>query len=179
MPVTVTGTGRTAYIEGVISKYDSPGLIMQLGYSLATILLKNAPIATGAAASAISEVGEPERIMNGWAITVGNKSKTGLPQDSAPTGTLRAFFDYLEGTGRVRRYTDWWGLSRENKTLLEQGRRAGMFGGRGADYANYIWVQNYGNAKAGITGTHFIERSLAEFRKEASRIIGDYRATKP
>jgi hypothetical protein len=152
---------------------------MQLGYSLATILLNNAPVASGAAAAAISEVGEPERTLDGWAITVGNKSKTGLPEDSAPSGTLRAFFDYLEGTGRVWRYTDWWGLSRENKTLLEQGRRAGLFGGKGANYANYIWVQNYGNAKAGIAGTHFIERSLAEFRKEASSIIREYIATKP
>lgn len=179
MPATVTGTDRIERLKGLFVDIDSPGLIMQLGYALATILARNAPSASGAAAYAISSVGEPERITGGWAIGVGDKSKTGMPNDPAPRGTLRAFFDYLEGTGRVWRYTDWWGLSRENKTLLEQGRRAGMFGGRGADYANYIWAQNYGNATAGITGTHFIERSLTEFRKEAQRIIEEYRATKP
>jgi hypothetical protein len=110
---------------------------------------------------------------------VGDASKTGKPEDQAPTGTLRAFFDYLQSTGWKGRYTDWWGLSPENKEKLETERRGGKFGGLGPNYANYIWVQNYGNAKAGIKRKEFIEKSLEEFRKEAKRIIGDYIATKP
>ncbi len=49
-----------------------------------------------------------------------------------------------------------------------------MFGGRGSDYANYMWAQNYGNAKAKVTGTYFIEKSIAEFRQAAPSIIRDY-----
>ncbi len=47
-------------------------------------------------------------------------------------------------------------------------------GGRGPDYAKYMWVQNYGNAKAKVTGTHFIEKSAAEFKQSAPGIIRGY-----
>ena len=155
-------------------KFNSPGLAMQLGYSLATALLENAPVDTGATASAVSRVTDPERTATGWSIGVGDKTKTGDESTPAPRGTLRAFYNYLEGTGRDFRYSNWRGLSKDNKTLLAQGRRAGLFGGRGIDYANYMWIQNSGNAEAGITGTHFLEHALEQWRGQASQIIQDY-----
>lgn len=147
---------------------------MQIGYSLATALIEAAPVDTGATVNALSYVSEPSRTATGWEIGVGDKSKTGDESTPAPRGTLREFYDYLEGTGRVWRYTDWWGLSRANKRLLAEGRRAGLWGGRGVDYANYMWVQNAGNSKAGIVGTHFLERALDQWRGQASQIIQDY-----
>ena len=51
-----------------------------------------------------------------------------------------------------------------------------MFGGRGADYANYMWIQNYGNRRARITGTHFIERSTQQWRSTVPDTIRAYLA---
>jgi len=173
-------TGSLAgFIQSIEVKFNSPGLVMQLGYSLANSLLKNTPIDTGAAERALTYVGEPERTSTGWSIGVGDKSRTGDKDDPAPSGTLRDFFTYLKQSGVKVRPSNWWGLPGELKQKLAAERRAGKFGGRGEGYANYIWVQNYGNAKAGITATHFIEKSLDEFRANSDRIIGDYLAEAP
>ncbi len=62
-------------------------------------------------------------------------------------------------------------MSNANKRLLAQGRRAGMFGGRGIDYANYMWIQNKGNSKARISAHGFIESGIMTWRAEVLDII--------
>ncbi len=160
----------------LISKLESPELITTLGNLLAQRLSGAAPVSSGATQRALSVVGQPQKTETGWKIGVGSGRDTGQPEDASPHGTLRAFYDYLESTGvRVRR-TAWSGLSRDNKLRLEQERRAGRFGGKGPTYANYLWVQNFGNPVARIGGTHFLERAVEDFREEAGEVIRQYLA---
>ena len=109
------------------TKLQSPDLVTHLGIALAEDLVNNAPMDTGATRVALAKISEPGRTTTGWSIGVGDKSKTGDESTPSPKHTLEAFYDYLEGTGRDFRYSNWWGLSRDNKTLLAQGRRAGLF----------------------------------------------------
>jgi hypothetical protein len=139
---------------------------------------------SGATVRALSVVGEPYRWSNqygtGWKVVVGDAEALGNKSDSAPRGTLRAFYDYLEGnlesTGRVIPYTPWAQIPNYYKGLLEQGRRAGMFGGRGPNYANYAWIQDAGNAKADITATHFIEEGKKLFESRTSGYLREWRS---
>lgn len=164
------------------AKLQSPDLITHLGLGLAENLVNEAPMDTGATKLALGKISEPNKTAIGWQIGVGDKTKTGDESTPAPRGTLEAFYKYLgvddeeSNIGRVWRITNWWGMSRANKDLLAQGRRAGLWGGRGIDYANYMWVQNSGNSEAGITSTHFLERALEQWRGQASQIIQDYLA---
>ena len=154
MPVTVSIP--VPKLNRLLDKLESPELIQRLGADLAQRLSDNSPHASGATSRAWLHLGKPERIPNGWAIGVGSGDAFGDRNQSAPSGTLRAFFDYLDNAGiEFNGYTDWWGLSKDNKTLLEQRRRAGKFGGRDADYAPYMWVQDAGNAKAGVRAKRF------------------------
>jgi hypothetical protein len=89
---------------------------------------------------------------------------------SAPRGTLREFFeDNKEATAPVWRY-----IPGRYKEKLEAMRRAGMYGGRGPDYANYVWAQEKGNAKALIAGRHFIENGTNRWRARRGQIIDDW-----
>ncbi len=172
MPITVSGIRK---ITAVLDRLESSKLIERLGADFAQRLSDNAPVVSGATQRALSVVGEPERIPGGWRIGVGDGQAVGSKDTPAPRGTLRAFFDYLENAGiDFRGYTYWRGLSREDKTLLEQGGRAGMFGGRGQDYANYMWVQNYGNARARVTAQHFLEHGIAQWRSHVPDIVRSY-----
>ena len=174
MPATVTMSSLPK-LNRLLDKLESSELIEKLGADLAQRLADNSPVASGATARAWRHLGTPQRIPGGWSIGVGSGDAFGSKDEPAPRGTLRAFYDYLDNAGiDFNGYTDWWGLSRENKSLLEQGRRAGKFGGRGQDYANYMWVQNYGNAKAKVTGTHFIEKSIQQWRSEVPDIVRSY-----
>lgn len=184
MSVTFSGDRARQIIQGIRQKMESPDLIVELGNSMAANLVGsfNASGLTsqsGATVRALSKVGEPERTANGWRIGVGDGEAAGKEGQPAPRGTLRAFYDYIEGglegyagaTGRVHKYTDWWGMSSANKRLLEQGRRAGLFGGRGPDYANYLWVQDKGNARARITAKPFIDIGVGMWRESAPDIV--------
>jgi len=179
MPVTSNLSGLNRFIDDIKLRFDDPGLVRVLGQELSKDLTSafsesGLQSRSGATIQALSTIGEPEKVGRGWRITVGDKSALGSPDDPAPRGTLRRFYDYLEGTGRVHAFTKWSGMSRSNKELLQEMRRAGLMGGRGPRYANYMWVQNYGSATAEISGRHFIERGQERFRSRASGIINDW-----
>lgn len=176
MPVVINDQRLTQVITGIQQKLESPDLIVALAKSMSGHLVdafgtSGLQSDSGATVSALSKIGEPEKTATGWAIGVGDGDAVGSENTPAPRGTLRAFYNYLAESGRVWRYTDWWGMSRANKRLLANARRAGLFGGRGADYANYMWVQNAGNAKAGVRAHHFIEAGLQAWRQDAPDII--------
>jgi hypothetical protein len=183
MPVTVTGESLTQFISGLKRQFNSPDLIQELGQALSDNLVEAFTASglnsrSGATVEALSVVGEPQRTGTGWNIGVGNKEALGNENESAPRNTLREFYDSIGGgTGQVRKYANWQGLSDSNKALLEQGRRAGLFGGRGPKYANYMWIQNKGNPKAIITGRHFIEQGVASFQSQAPNIINEWWAS--
>jgi hypothetical protein len=172
MPVTVTVP--VTNLTRVLDKLESPELIERLGASLSKQLADNSPVASGANKRAWQHIGTPTKIVGGWRIGVGDGEALGSPDDPAPRGTLRAFFDYLESQGAKPAYTDWRNMQPAHQDKLEELRRGGLFGGRGADYANYAWIQNAGNMKARVTATHFIDRSLAEWRSEVPAIVRSY-----
>lgn len=129
-------------------------------------------------AAALGHVGKPERTATGWAIGVGDPKKLGKKDTPAPRGTLRDFFQYLADSGMDYRITDWWGLPPEHKQLLATMRRGGKFGGQGAESAPYMWVQNYGNAKARVPARYFIEESIADWRTDVPDIVRAFSAKK-
>lgn len=174
MPITVQQQGIDRFLIQMDRKLNSPDLAIQLAQDLSSKLVASAPVETGATKAALSKIGEPQRTATGWTIGVGDKEQTGSEGESAPRGTLRAFFDYLAASGLPVRPSNWWGLSSDNKALLLQGRRTGKFGGRGAMYANYMWIQNRGNAIAGIRGTMFIDRAILEWRANVPNVIRGY-----
>jgi len=179
MPVTFNSANLSQFIDGIKLRFDSPELVTRLGQELAKDLgqafsASGLQSRSGAGLAALTTVGEPTRNGRGWQISVGDKSALGSKNDPAPKGTLAQFYTYLEGTGRVRKYTKWAQMSKSNQELLEKMRRAGLMGGRGPKYANYMWIQNYGNATAQITGRHFIENGLTAFRARSRGIINDW-----
>ena len=178
MPVSVQMAGANQVLERLKQKLSSPELVEQLGTSLATQLSAVAPRETGATAAALGTVGTPTQTGAGWSIGVGDKEKVGNRNEPAPSGTLRDFYEYLKNTGNGVKPTDWWGLAPDLKELLASERRTGRFGGRGAGYANYMWVQNYGNAKARIRGTYFLQEAIKAWRAQVSEIVRAYFATK-
>ena len=178
MLISVQSQGIEKFLIRLEQKLNSPDLIVALGTDLATSLVAEAQFnrPTGATAAALSVVSAPDRTSTGWSIGVGDKSKTGDRNEPAPTGTLRDFFTYLERTGVSIRPTNWWGLPRDLKEQLAVERRGGKFGGRGGGYANYMWVQNYGNSKAGIVGTGFLERGVQRWTERANETVRRYLA---
>lgn len=175
MPVTVTGQGFNTFIEGIRRKLDSPDLIQQLGNSLAQALKEGFQSSglqsrSGATVAALSFVGEPERVGNGWRIGVGNADEAGHPEDPAPSGTLRQFFQ----DNPVLRPTPWRRIPPDYKEQLEVMRRAGMYGGRGPSYANYLWVQNYGSSGAEIEGRNYIDPAIDQWRQQVPEMIQEY-----
>lgn len=179
MPVTINNQRLTQIIEGIKQKIESPDMIVALGQSLSRHLVESFSESglnseSGATVRALSKVGEPERTSDGWRIGVGDGEAAGSENTPTPRGTLRAFYDYLAQSGRVWRYTDWWGMSRANKRLLADARRVGLFGGRGMDYANYMWVQNNGNGVAKVKAHHFIESGIQAWRSEVPDIVNQH-----
>ena len=186
MPVTISGQGLNQIVNNLHRLADDPELALQLGKALSECLVDafqstNSSV-SGATVRALSKVSPPEKTGSGWKISVGDGDAVGLESQSAPRGTLRAFYKFVEGgpersrgaTGTIKKYSNWQGMSSANKRLLEQGRRAGMFGGRGPNYANYMWIQNTGNLKAGITGRGFIAKGTTQWRADVPRIVERY-----
>lgn len=170
MPVTSSGNIRQ-HVQGVVRSLDSPELIESLGQLLAEELGARAPVASGAARDALTVVWPAEKTSTGWAIGVGDASLTGKPSDPTPRGTLREFFNDNPGV----RPSAWKYLSYLNKMRLETARRAeGKYGGRGARYANYIWVQEFGNNRAGVVARPFMAEAEEAWRSKAQTMVGDY-----
>jgi len=174
MPVTVNERGLDTFIEGIRQRVESPDMIVALGNSLSNHLVESLESSgltsrSGATVRALSFVGKPERTSSGWRIGVGDKSATGLPSDSAPRGTLRAFFDDHKDI----KPSKWRYMKQSTKDILEGMRRAGMYGGRGQNYANYMWVQDKGDMsdKVRIPARGFVNTGLTAFRSEAPNII--------
>jgi len=187
MPIRVSGMDFRRQTEEIVQQMDSPELVEQLGQALSEELVKAFTTSglksqSGATVRALSVVGRPERWANqyggGWRITVGDDDALGDKRDKPMKGTLASFYSYLEGQleseGPVIPYTPWKPIPDKYKRLLEQGRRAGMFGGKGPNYANYMWTQNYGSTKADIVGRHFIEAGVQNFRVRAGDIVDDF-----
>jgi len=172
MPVTFRRAGLDTFIEGIKRKIESPDLIVELGNSLSQNLVaavgsSGLSSKSGSIVKALSKVGEPERTPTGWRIGVGDAKATGLPSDPAPRGTLRAFFTDNPGV----RPSPWRGIPPNYQDVLERMRRAGMYGGRGADYANYMWVQDKGNTKAHISPRGFINTGFTTWKAQVPGII--------
>lgn len=181
MPVTVTGNRFDTFIQEIEQKLNSPDLIQQLGESLAEslkqgFLSSGLQSQSGATVAALTFVGEPEQTGNGWRIGVGNAEEAGHPEDPAPTGTLRAFFNDFQRAfpGSNLRPTEWRRIPPDFKTLLEAERRAGMYGGRGPMYANYLWAQNYGSGAAHIAPHGYIDPALESWRQQVPDMIREY-----
>ena len=188
MPIRVSGMDFRRQTEEIVQQMDSPELVEQLGQALSEELVKAFTTSglksqSGATVKALSVVGEPKRWANqyggGWRITVGDDDALGDKRDKPPSGTLAAFYSYLEGGigggDRVIPYTPWKQIPKKFKDELERARRmASLFGGRGPNYANYMWTQNYGSTKADIVGRHFIEAGVQNFRVRAGDIVDDF-----
>jgi len=175
MPVTVNGAGLDQWIAGIKGRFESPELIQQLGQSLAddlglAFMASGLTSRSGAGFKAITTVNEPEKTANGWKIGVGDRKALGDENQTAPRGTLRAFFE----DNPTIRPSPWRGIPQSYKEKLEAMRRAGMYGGRGPDYANYMWVQNRGSGEAHIAGRHFIETGLNRWRGRVPDIINQW-----
>lgn len=175
MPVTTSGTSLTQWIDGLRGKFNSPDLVQSLGNALAEDLVQafqesGLQSQSGATVRALSYVGEPERSGNAWRIGVGDKDALGNEYDPAPRGTLRQFFNDNPGL----KPTPWRAIPPAYKQQLELMRRAGMYGGRGPNYANYMWVQNAGNSAAGISGHGFIEMGLSTWRGQVPDLINEW-----
>jgi hypothetical protein len=178
MPVTVTLTNPLERLQQKLDRLNSsPELIEKLGADLSKRLSDNSPVDTGATARAFKHIGQPTKIVNGWKIGMGSGEAFGSEDEPAPCGTLRAFYSYLESQGVEVRYTDWRNMEPAHQDRLAQARRKGLYGGRGVDYANYMWIQNAGNSRAHIRPLHFIEKSITEFRSSVGDIIREYFTT--
>jgi len=175
MSVTVSGDNLDQFLEGLESRFNSPEVAMLLAQDLSEKLVESFSSSgldsrSGATVRALSYVAEPERTGNGWILGVGDRDALGEEDQSAPRGTLRSFFsDHPE-----IRPSPWAYIPQSYKDVLESMRRAGMYGGRGPDYANYMWVQNAGNAEAGISGKHFIESALSSWESGSDDIVNDW-----
>lgn len=175
MPVTVSGTSLDQYISNLEAKFNSPDLIEAMAESLAGHLQESFQASglqsrSGAGLSALTYVGEPERTGQGWSMGVGDRDALGGENDPAPRGVLRQFFSDNPSITPSK----WRRIPRSYKEQLEAMRRAGMYGGRGPNYANYMWIQNSGNATAEIGGRHFIESAVSEWKTQVPDIINDW-----
>jgi len=174
MPVTITGNGRD-FIIRLQRKLESPDLIQQLGETLADSLQQGFDASglksdSGATKNALSKVGQPQRTGSGWSIGVGDARRLGEPNETAPHGTLREFFrDFPEAFAPAWKY-----IPQAYQEKLAQMRRAGMYGGRGPDYAHYAWAQERGSARAFIPQRAFIEYGRGMFAARATRIVEAY-----
>ncbi len=172
---TTSGDSLDQAILNLKGKLNSPDLVTQMGQSLSE-QLKESFTASGlisrssATLEALSYVGEPQRISNGWTIGVGNRDDLGAEDEPAPRGVLREFFN----DNPELRPSPWRGIPESYQEKLASLRRAGMYGGRGPTYANYMWVQDKGSAEAYISGRHFIESGLAMWRSIAPDIISSW-----
>ncbi len=166
------------FVQNLESRIVTPELVQELGNRLAEKLVDGFNSSglvsrSGATVAALSSVGEPVQRGNGWSIGVMDASAAGHPEDEAPRGTLRDFF-----TDMRRAYpqdnlrpSPWKDIPQTYKDFLEAERRSGMYGGRGPDYANYLWVQDEGNARIYIPSHPYIARSVDEWKAEAPDII--------
>ena len=173
MPVTITRSGYDIALR-LKQKIESPDLILELGQALSddiglSFVASGLRSKTGSALDAITDVGTPQRSGAGWSIGVGNAGRTGRPGGSAPRGVLEEF---LRDNDLGPRY--WKYIPKLYKDKLEMMRRAGMYGGRGPDYANYVWAQERGNGRALIPARGFIEAGLGRWMSRASGIVGGY-----
>lgn len=173
--ITVSGDSLDQAILDLRGRLNSPDLVTQIGRGLSDQLKESFTDSglisrSGATLRALSFVGEPQRIGNAWTIGVGSREDLGEENQPAPTGTLRAFF----GDNPELYPTPWKGIPQSYQEKLAQLRRTGLYGGRGATYANYMWVQNAGAPSAYITGRHFIESALAQWRSDVPNIISEW-----
>ncbi len=174
MPIAITGGRFEQFISGIEAKLDSSDLIVELGNRLSEQLRLGFSASgltprSGASIRALEYVGQPERITNGWRIGVGNADALGDESQPAPRGVLRAFF-----SDNKLKPTPWRGIPPDYKVKLEAMRRAGMYGGRGQNYANYLWVQNRGNMGVYISARNFIGPAIERWREDARYLIEEY-----
>lgn len=174
MPLTITGERLDQRIEILERKLNSPDLILALGSDLASALgdayeSSGLRVVSGAGIRALTYIGEPERSGNGWTIGVGDRGALGDEGDPAPRGVLRQF---QEDNGL--RPSPWKYMLQSYKDKLETMRRSGMYGGRGPLYANYMWVQDQGNATAYITGRNLIDNGVSVWRSRADDIVSEW-----
>ena len=196
MPVTSTlGTLGERLRVRILGTIASPELAVMLGQSLSQDIVEEYFSSgmkgqTGNTVDVLSHVGTPEVTATGVEIgVVGPLSRSGLPSDSGPKGTIKAFLKWYseqEGLpqyfirGGVPSQYAWWMLSSVQKQVLQRERLSGRFGGEsaaGVGRVPYMWGHEQGNAGATIQARHFIEKGLARWRARVSGLIGEwYRA---
>lgn len=171
----ITGNRFDQFIDGIQRKIESPDLIVSLGNRLSEQLqlgfgASGLTPRSGATLRALESISEPERTGNGWRIGVGDASALGSESDSAPRGVLRQFF---EDNPQIRP-SPWRRIPETYKQKLEAMRRAGMYGGRGPNYANYFWAQDQGSTGAHISKRDIVNPALDRWRSEVPYFIEDY-----
>jgi hypothetical protein len=170
-----TGSDLNQRIIDFRAQLNDPSLAVRIANDLANKLqeaFRNTGLISrsGATLQALSYVSNPERISNGWAIGVGRYRDLGDESQPAPMGTLRDFF----ADNPVLRPTPWRMIPRPYQEKLAQLRRMGLYGGRGATYANYAWVQNAGNSVAYIPARNFMTLGLNTWRSNVPKLIGEW-----
>ena len=71
----------------------------------------------------------------------------------------------------------WWYLSKKQKQVLDEQRKAGRFGGetaKGAGLAPYFWAQEYGEPKAMILAQHVVTEAVEQWRPEANELVRSF-----
>jgi hypothetical protein len=149
-----------ALSDQLIAGYESSGLVTR----------------SGATRKAWDTVGEAIVSNDGFEIGVGDAEAAGGPQDQAPRGVLRQFFTDMKSAfpEEYLRPSPWKDIPQSYKGFLETQRRSGMYGGRGPDYANYLWAQEEGRSDVYIPSHPYINAAVEEWRSRVSGIIGNY-----
>ena len=101
------------------------------------------------------------------------KALVGNPKSTPPRGTIRDFLEWWNDQGfqsdsdkdknGVRsskpKRLPWWSLSKRQKDVLQEEREGGRFGGS-PPQPLYWWVQEVGNAKAGVTKQLYMSKAF-------------------
>jgi hypothetical protein len=149
-----------ALSDQLIAGYESSGLVTRSGATL----------------KAWEKVGEPTVSSDGFEIGVGDAEAAGSPQDEAPRGVLREFFTDMKRAfpGEYLRPSPWKDIPQTYKGILESARRSGMYGGRGPDYANYLWAQEEGRSEVYIPAHPYINAAVEEWKNMISDIVSEH-----
>jgi len=99
----------------------------------------------------------PYKTAEGWAIGVGDATRTVPRGTKAPRGTISEFLG-KEPKGKDFPWA-WWYLNRGQKEALARARKEGKYGGT-PEMAPYLWVQEFGDERVRIRGQHFLQNAF-------------------